>query len=52
MKQKKIFHPKKRFHKTTLYHEDNKIARKPNTDGIINKLVMVFAFAPAPLTDL
>jgi len=23
-----------------------------NTDGIINKLVMVFAFAPAPLTDL
>ncbi|HUT64495.1 MAG TPA: hypothetical protein VMZ04_11125, partial [Anaerolineae bacterium] len=23
-----------------------------NTDGIINKLVMVFAFPPAPLTDL
>jgi hypothetical protein len=23
-----------------------------NTDGIIHKLVMVFAFAPAPLTDL
>jgi len=23
-----------------------------NTDGIINGLVMVFAFAPTPLTDL
>ena len=23
-----------------------------NTDGIINKLVMVFAFAPAPMTNL
>ena len=22
-----------------------------NTDGIINKLVTVFAFAPAPMTD-
>jgi len=24
----------------------------PNTDGIINGLVMVFAFAPTPMTDL
>ena len=25
---------------------------KHNTDGIINKLVTVFAFAPTPKTDL
>jgi len=30
----------------------NKISATYNTDGIINKLVMVFAFTPAPLTDL
>ena len=29
-----------------------KIVLKPNTDGIINKLVMVFAFTPAPKIDL
>ena len=26
--------------------------RKPNTDGWGNKLVTVFAFDPAPMTDL
>ena len=30
---------------------NNKIRPTANTDGIINKLVTVFAFAPAPKTD-
>ena len=30
----------------------NKKMPKHNTDGIIHKLVTVFAFAPATLTDL
>jgi len=34
-------------------HLDNfKINPTPNTDGLINKLVTVFAFAPAPKTIL
>jgi len=30
---------------------NNKIIAAANTDGIINKLVTVFALAPAPKTD-
>ena len=33
------------------FRNDKKMQRKPNTDGIINKLVTVFAFVPATKTN-
>ena len=49
----------KKNKKTAFLHHDNFLVTRQikkglahNTDGIIHKLVTVFAFAPAPKTDL
>ncbi len=39
------------FSETTFCHDEHKIVSAPNTDGWGNKLVTVFAFAPATKTN-